>query len=242
MSACKTFSHQQVRQLLDEVLGPGLHAKRTASLLVPQTGPTLTLITRRKPMKRYAVAALFAASLFTSAPAFAQVEVDGYYLPMKVALKAAETAVASCAAQGCDVTASVVDPAGLVIVELRGDHATVHTKDSSYRKAYTIVSMGPVFGLTLTSQFAALIQKAPNGAGPELTGLPNIFANAGGVAIKHGSEIVGGLGVGGSPRRKPGRGVCCRWRCSHRQRGQIELRAPCFAPGWRRGRTRQSGV
>ena len=32
MSACKTFSHQQVHQLLDEVLGPGLHAKRVASL------------------------------------------------------------------------------------------------------------------------------------------------------------------------------------------------------------------
>ncbi len=32
MSACKTFSHQQVHQLLDEMLGRGLHAKRIASL------------------------------------------------------------------------------------------------------------------------------------------------------------------------------------------------------------------
>jgi hypothetical protein len=32
MSACQTFSHQQVHQLLDEVLRPGLHAKRIASL------------------------------------------------------------------------------------------------------------------------------------------------------------------------------------------------------------------
>jgi uncharacterized protein GlcG (DUF336 family) len=150
-------------------------------------------------MKRYAVMALFTASLFTSASAIAQVNVDGYYLPMKVALKAAETAIDSCAAHGWDVTATVVDPAGLVIVQLRGDHATVHTKDSSYRKAYTIVSMGPVFGITRTSQFVALIQKAPNGAGPELADLPDIFANAGGVAIEHGSEIVGGVGVGGSP-------------------------------------------
>ena len=150
-------------------------------------------------MRRDAAAALFTASLFASTPTFAQVDVDGYYLPMKVALKAAETAVASCAAHGWDVTATVVDPAGLVIVQLRGDHATVHTKDSAFRKAYTIVSMGPVFGLTRTSQFVALIQKAPNGAGPELADLPDIFANAGGVAIQHGSEIVGGLGVGGSP-------------------------------------------
>jgi uncharacterized protein GlcG (DUF336 family) len=150
-------------------------------------------------MKRHTATALFTASLFASAPALAQVNIDGYYLPMKVALTAAETAVASCAAHGWDVTATVVDPAGLVMVQLRGDHATVHTKDSAYRKAYTIVSMGPVFDLTRTSEFIALLQKAPNGAGPELANLPDIFANAGGVAIKHGSEIVGGLGVGGSP-------------------------------------------
>jgi uncharacterized protein GlcG (DUF336 family) len=150
-------------------------------------------------MKRYAVTALFAACVLAPTQTSAQVNVDGYYLPMKVALKAAEAAVDSCAAHGWDVTATVVDPAGLVIVQLRGDHATVHTKDSAFRKAYTIVSMGPVFGITRTSQFVALIQKAPNGAGPELADLPNIFANAGGVAIEHGSEIVGGLGVGGSP-------------------------------------------
>jgi uncharacterized protein GlcG (DUF336 family) len=150
-------------------------------------------------MKRYAVTGLFIAFLFSSAPAFAQVDVDGYYLPMRLAVKAAEAAIDSCATHGWDVTATVVDPAGLVIAQLRGDHATIHTKDSSYRKAYTIVSMGPVFHLTRTSQFVALLQKAPNGAGPELADLPNIFANAGGVAIEHGSEIVGGLGVGGSP-------------------------------------------
>jgi uncharacterized protein GlcG (DUF336 family) len=146
-----------------------------------------------------AIVALSATALFASAPASAQVETDGYYLPMKTALKAAEAAITSCAKHGWDVTATVVDPAGLVIVQLRGDHATVHTKDSSYRKAYTIVSMGPVFGITRTSQFVSLIQKAPNGAGPELADLPNVFANAGGVAVMHGSEIVGGLGVGGSP-------------------------------------------
>jgi uncharacterized protein GlcG (DUF336 family) len=150
-------------------------------------------------MKRTLIPAILLSLASTSTPAFAQVNEQGYYLPMKTALRAAETAVASCATHGWDVTATVVDPAGLVIVQLRGDHATVHTKDSAYRKAYTIISMGPVFSISRTSQFVTLIQKAPNGAGPELADLPNIFANAGGVAIKHGSEIVGGLGVGGSP-------------------------------------------
>jgi hypothetical protein len=31
MSACKTFSHQELHQLLDEVLGPDLDATRVAS-------------------------------------------------------------------------------------------------------------------------------------------------------------------------------------------------------------------
>jgi uncharacterized protein GlcG (DUF336 family) len=41
---------------------------------------------------------------------------------MKVALKAAGTAVASCAAHGWVVITTVVDPAGLVIIQLRGEH------------------------------------------------------------------------------------------------------------------------
>jgi hypothetical protein len=41
MSACKTFSRQQVHQLLDEVLGPGLHAKRIASLADATLGTVL---------------------------------------------------------------------------------------------------------------------------------------------------------------------------------------------------------
>jgi hypothetical protein len=46
---------------------------------------------------------------------------------MKVALKAAETAVASLRRARLGGHCHVVDPAGLVIVQLRGDHA--HQKD-----------------------------------------------------------------------------------------------------------------
>jgi uncharacterized protein GlcG (DUF336 family) len=150
-------------------------------------------------MRQFSLAALSAALLSVAAPAFAQVNISGYTLPMDLALQAAQTAVKACAAHGYAVSAAVVDTAGLVIVQLRGDHATVHTKDSSFRKAYTVVSMGPIFGFDRTSGFVALIAKAPNGAGPALADLPDILALPGGVGIKHGSEIVAGLGVGGAP-------------------------------------------
>lgn len=151
-------------------------------------------------MKHLAMfAALSAASMNLVAPASAQVNNSGYYMPAGLAIKAAQVAVQTCADHGYPVNAFVVDTSGLVIVQLRGDHATVHTKDTAFRKAYTIVTMGPIFGLDRTGEFVQLIAKYPNGAGAQLASVPNVIALPGAVAIKRGSEIVAGLGVGGAP-------------------------------------------
>lgn len=151
-------------------------------------------------MKRSAFfASLSAASLILALPASAQVNTSGYNLPLKLALQAAQVAVQSCGERGWPVNAFVVDTSGLVIVQLRGDHATVHTKDSAFRKAYTAVTMGPIFGLDRTSEFVSLVAKYPNGSGAQLASMPNVVALPGAVTIKRGPEIVAGLGVGGSP-------------------------------------------
>ena len=151
-------------------------------------------------MKHFAIfATLSAVSLALASPASAQVNTSGYYMPMNLALKAAQVAVQTCAEKGYPVNAFVVDTSGLVVVQLRGDHATVHTKDSAFRKAYTVVTMGPIFNLDRTSEFVQLVAKLPNGTGAQLTSAPNVVALSGAVAIKRGSEIVAGLGVGGSP-------------------------------------------
>jgi uncharacterized protein GlcG (DUF336 family) len=151
-------------------------------------------------MKTFALSvALSAASIGPFSSASAQVNTSGYYVPVKLAEKAAEAALKACADRGYPVNAFVVDTSGLVIVQLRGDHATVHTKDSAFRKAYTVVTMGPIFGLEKTSEFVQLVAKYPNGTGAQLASAPNVVALPGAVAIKRGSEIVAGLGVGGSP-------------------------------------------
>jgi uncharacterized protein GlcG (DUF336 family) len=129
----------------------------------------------------------------------AQVAESGYTLPLALALEAATTAIDACKANGWPVTATVVDTDGVVKVHLRGDHATIHTKDSAFRKAYTVVTMGPIFGFDRTSAYAETVSKNPAGASSALFSLPNIIALPGGVAIKRGNEIVAGLGVGGSP-------------------------------------------
>ena len=143
------------------------------------------------------VSAMGALSVPSSAPA--QVAQSDYALPLSLALEAAVTAIHACEAKGWPVSAFVVDTSGVIKVHIKGDHSTIHTKDSAYRKAYTVVTMGPIFGFDRTSAYAETVSKNPAGASTALFSLPDIIALPGGVAIKRGNEIVAGLGVGGAP-------------------------------------------
>ena len=150
---------------------------------------------------RISPSAILAASiaLISQTPAQAQVSVSGKTLPLNIAIVAAQTAVDTCKANGYDVTATVVDVAGTPQVVLRGDHAVIHTKDSSFRKAYTVVTMGPIFHFDATSGFIAVLAKYPPLAAQSLASTPNVTALPGAVAFKVGDETIAGLGVGGSP-------------------------------------------
>lgn len=61
-------------------------------------------------------------------------------MPLALALDIAREAVAACAAQGYNVTAAVVDRAGVLKALARADAAGVHTPDAARRKAYTSAS------------------------------------------------------------------------------------------------------
>jgi uncharacterized protein GlcG (DUF336 family) len=129
--------------------------------------------------------------------ALAQVGQSGYSLPLALAMKAATKAIATCAGNGYPVSAVVVDPSGVIKLQAKGDHSTILTTTSAFRKAYTVVTFGPIFKFDASSTFAALAAKNPSGAA--LATLPDIALLPGGVAIKVGDEIVAALGVGGSP-------------------------------------------
>jgi uncharacterized protein GlcG (DUF336 family) len=145
------------------------------------------------------VATIFTAlSMLTSHAAVAQIAKSGYTLPLSLAIEATTEAIRSCEERGYAVSASVVDPSGVIKLQAKGDHSTIHTQDTSFRKAYTVVTFGPIFKLDTSRQIADLA-KTPSGPGPALTSIPNVLALAGAVAIKRGGEIVAALGVGGSP-------------------------------------------
>src|SRR5229473_3728618 len=146
---------------------------------------------------KLSLAFVAAFAVFPLGSAIAQVGESGYSLPLALAVKAATKAIATCASNGYPVSAVVVDPSGVIKLEAKGDHSTIHTTTAAFRKAYTVVTFGPIFRFDASSAFAELAAKNPNGAA--LATLPNIAPLAGGVAIKVKDEFVGALGVSGSP-------------------------------------------
>jgi uncharacterized protein GlcG (DUF336 family) len=137
------------------------------------------------------------AAAFTMLPlsnAGAQVGESNYRLSLGLALKAATTAIASCEREGYRVSAVIVDTSGVVQLEAKGDHSTIHTMSTAYRKAYTVIAFGPIFRFDASSAFAALVAK--NSA---LAARPDIVALPGAVAIKFGDDVIAALGVSGSP-------------------------------------------
>ena len=120
-----------------------------------------------------------------------------YVVPLSLALEAASESVRVCALHGYLVTATVVDMDGTPQVAIRGDGATIHTSESSYDKAYTVVTLGPIFHFDTSGEFYNLTKTNP--FAPRLGSMRNVMALPGAVAFKSKNGIVGALGVGGAP-------------------------------------------
>ena len=110
-----------------------------------------------------------------------------------MATTAAQAAVAACADEGYNVSVAIVARSGETKVLLRADNAGPHTVGSSTGKAFTSASLGRD-----TAGFANFI-----GGSPENGGLRDMDSRmviqAGGLPIKIGEALVGGIGVGGAP-------------------------------------------
>ncbi len=114
-------------------------------------------------------------------------------LPLVLAQKAADGAREKCEADGYKVSVAVVDQGGNIKVLVKSDGAGPHTSDSSFRKAYTSLSMR-----NSTQHYSDLAGKMPPLRSLEKMN-DKIILLAGGQPIKFGNDIVGGIGVGGAP-------------------------------------------
>ena len=132
-----------------------------------------------------------AAGLALAPPALAQGLVTSRQLSAEAANAIVMAAMEQCRRDGYHVSAAVVDRSGNIQALVRDGGTGPHTLDSSRRKAFTSAT----FGIT-SGEFAT---RTATPAASGLKDLPGVFALAGGVPIKVGNEVIGGIGVGGAP-------------------------------------------
>jgi uncharacterized protein GlcG (DUF336 family) len=111
------------------------------------------------------------------------------FLPLSLAQKAANAALTACAHRGQQVAVTVVDRAGVVIVQLRNDGVSAASVDASKGKAYASAGFGQPSG--------ALGQAARTN--PGFQQVPGFVLLAGGLPIRSGGAVRAGIGVGGAP-------------------------------------------
>jgi uncharacterized protein GlcG (DUF336 family) len=125
-----------------------------------------------------------AAFVMLGGPARAELPVH-HDLPAAAAVTIAQGTLESCAV--------VVDRAGETILAVRGDNAAPHTMENARRKAYTAMTFK-----TSTTEYSKRYTDNNPVVRQQVT-LPGVIAIPGGLPVKVGDEIIGGVGASGSP-------------------------------------------
>lgn len=136
---------------------------------------------------------LIVSALIAPSVAMAQTLPTAPYLPLEMAEKAAKAALQACSAKGNAVTVAIVTRDGATKTVLKADGSGPHTVSSATGKAFAAASLGR--DIAEIAEFIA--------SKPANDGLRNMdermVIQAGGLPIKIGDALVGGIGVGGAP-------------------------------------------
>ena len=143
---------------------------------------------------RYLAALVTVGAPLLVGPASAQQDglVSERNISLNMARAIADAALETCRKMGYKISVTVVDRAGLVRASLRDDDAGIHTLENSQRKAYT----AKTFRVS-TTEFKRLLAENPDRAAQ--TNLSGVIAIPGGLPIKVGDDVVGAVGVSGTP-------------------------------------------
>lgn len=114
-------------------------------------------------------------------------------LPVAIAQAGIVAAVRSCEAAGYRVSAVVVDVDGGLQASMRGDGAGLQTVQSATDKAMTSAMYGV--------DSSVWVDRAAKGEtiSPLLNQLPHLLLAKGGVVIRAGQEVIGGIAIAGAP-------------------------------------------
>lgn len=144
-------------------------------------------------MSRYGLfAAIAAAGLLPFTALAADLPSETHkVLPMSLAVEAVQAGIAACKEHGWNVSVTVADRSGDIRVMIMGDGARDLTKEVTRRKAYTAALLG-----ISTDELAKRI--AGGGFNP-LVYDANLAQGAGGLPIKVGNDVIGGIAAAGAP-------------------------------------------
>jgi uncharacterized protein GlcG (DUF336 family) len=142
------------------------------------------------PLSRTFAGLALATALSTAVAAQGLVTQKNISLAMAQTI--AQAALAQCESMGFKVSVTVVDRAGLPIVMLHGDGAGLHTPEGAERKAYTARTFSQP-----SADFVKRLTERPETVGSRQ--YTRVLALGGGLPIKAGTEVVGAVGVSGSP-------------------------------------------
>jgi len=135
-----------------------------------------------------------AVAVALSSSAHAQGLVSEKNISLEMAQSIANGAMAKGKELGFKVSVVVVDRAGLPIVMLRGDGAGLHTPEGADRKAYTARTFRAP-----SADFVKRMQNDPASVGSMQ--YTRVLALSGGLPIRVDDDVVGAVGVSGSPGR-----------------------------------------
>ena len=144
-------------------------------------------------MRRVTFGCLAALPIFAAAPAFAQAPQVQSEKNMSMALSMAiiQGAIEQCTKDGYKVSVTIVDKGGNVAAQIRGDGTAPHTMEFSRLKAYT--------ARTRNQTSLQTMKMLEDPANAFIRQIPGVVGVGGGVPIRAGTEVIGGVGVSGAP-------------------------------------------
>src|ERR1700710_326243 len=145
----------------------------------------------RIAMHRVGLSLLAAASVLAAGPAFAQAPQVEKNVSMAMAMAIIQGTLEQCTKDGFKVSVVIVDKGGNVAASIRGDGTNPHTMEFARLKAYTARTRNQT-----SLQTMKLLEDPANAF---IRHIPNVVGVGGGVPIRVGSEVIGGVGVSGAP-------------------------------------------
>ena len=137
------------------------------------------------------VTVLATSLILVTAPALAQAPQVEKNISMALSMAIMQGVLDQCTKDGYKVSVVIIDKGGNVAASVRGDGTPPHTMDFARMKAYT--------ARTRNQTSLATMKQMEDPAFGFLRQIPNVVGVGGGVPIRVGNEVIGGVGVSGAP-------------------------------------------